>query len=980
MKRAWIGWATVCVTATMASGASFVNWENPHVHPLDKTPDGTKLLAVNTADARLEVFDITSGTPIHMGSVSVGLDPVSVRARTNTEVWVINHISDSFSVVDLSAMNVVKTITTLDEPTDVVFAGTAGRAFVSCSQANTVQVYDPANLAAAPINIAIDAEDPRAMAVSPDGGTVYVAIFESGNGSTLLGGGADGSATIGFPPNVVSNPAGPYGGVNPPPNAGTAFDPPQLPGNPSPPAVGLIVKKNAAGQWMDDNAHDWTALVSGPNAALSGRLPGWDLPDHDVAVIDANSLALTYVNRLMNICMAIAVNPYYGNVTVVGTDGTNEIRFEPIVSGKFTRVEIADVATDTSGTVEIHDLNPHLTYSSQSIPQSQRDLSLGDPRGIVWNAIGTKGYVTGMGSNNIAVIDSDGQRIGITPTIEVGEGPTGLVLDESRDRLYVINKFAATISTIDIVSETQVGQTPLFDPTPPAIKVGRKHLYDTHKNSGLGQIACASCHVDVRMDRLGWDLGAPNGDMKDFNQNCNMGVGLIGGPCEDWHPMKGPMTTQTLQDIIAKEPLHWRGDRDGLEEFNGAFIGLQGDDEMLTTQEMQEFENFLASVYFPPNPFRNFDNSLPTSLPLPGHFTTGRFGPAGLPLPNGNAVTGLSRYRTGNLDRGILQCVTCHTLPTGAGPNLRLQGGNFVQIPPGPNGEKHLGLVSVDGSTNVSIKIPELRNGYEKAGFNTTQLSNRAGFGYVHDGSVDSLERFVSEPVFSVSSNQDVANLTAFLLAFSGSDLPVPAGNGTLFELRGPDSQDTHAAVGRQVTFDGANNNDAAAIGLLNGMLSIANANKVSLVAKGVRGGETRGYSYAGAGNFQSDRTGQSVTATTLRTEAAAGAEITITVVPLGSQTRIGIDRDEDGFFDRDELDACSDPADAASNPNNVVITGNTDGDADVDVFDYYWFAQCDTGPNVAASDACRCTFDFDQDGDVDLVDFSRLQLIFTGP
>ena len=57
-----------------------------------------------------------------------------------------------------------------------------------------------------------------------------------------------------------------------------------------------------------------------------------------------------------------------------------------------------------------------------------------------------------------------------------------------------------------------------------------------------------------------------------------------------------------------------RGDRDGLEEFNGAFVGLQGADATLTAQEMQEFESFLATLHFQPNPHRNFDNTLPTSL------------------------------------------------------------------------------------------------------------------------------------------------------------------------------------------------------------------------------------------------------------------------------------------------------------------------------------------------------------------------------
>jgi hypothetical protein len=31
---------------------------------------------------------------------------------------------------------------------------------------------------------------------------------------------------------------------------------------------------------------------------------------------------------------------------------------------------------------------------------------------------------------------------------------------------------------------------------------------------------------------------------------------------------------------------------------------------------------------------------------------------------------------------------------------------------------------------------------------------------------------------------------------------------------------------------------------------------------------------------------------------------------------RVGVDRDEDGFFDRDELDAGSDPADPSSTPS----------------------------------------------------------------
>ena len=44
------------------------------------------------------------------------------------------------------------------------------------------------------------------------------------------------------------------------------------------------------------------------------------MADHDVAVLDATSWSVDYVNSLMNICMDLAVNPASGQIAVVGTD------------------------------------------------------------------------------------------------------------------------------------------------------------------------------------------------------------------------------------------------------------------------------------------------------------------------------------------------------------------------------------------------------------------------------------------------------------------------------------------------------------------------------------------------------------------------------------------------------------------------------------------------------------------------------------
>ena len=886
-------WPAVADTAL---AQAFVNFETPHVHPLDLAPNGRTLAAVNTSDNRLEIYDVAGGRPVHRSSVFVGLDPVSVRFLTNNIAWVVNHVSDSVSVVHVGQARVLGTIATLDEPADVVFAGRPQRAYVSCSQVDQVMVFNPKNLRAAPRIVEIEGEDPRALAVSGDRLHVYVAVFESGNGSTVLMGGLEDDDDIRdvVPANVVSDPAGPYGGQNPPPNAGSSFNPPMSSAMPSPPPVAQIVKQDERGRWMDDNGADWTAFVSGAQASRSGRPEGWHLIDHDVAVIDTTDLSVSYVEGLMNANMALAVNPRTGAVSVVGTDAINEVRFEPNLNGTFLRVNVA--LAEPSGATSVVDLNPHLTYRAPRIPQAERTKSIGDPRGIAWNGAGTRAYITGMGSNNVIVIDAAGRRKGQRDTIRVGQGPTGVVYHRAQRQLYVLNRFDASISVVDADREVEVERVRFFDPTPPVIRNGRPHLYDTHRTSGLGHVSCGSCHVDARMDRLAWDLGAPNGEMKSMDdQNMTLDDEDFFGN-QQWHPMKGPMTTQTLQDIIGHEPHHWRGDRDGLEEFADAFHGLLGDDAPLGRGKMRQFEDFLATIHFPPNPLRELDNSLPTDVDLTGHFSIGKFSAAGTPLPNGNAQRGLTLFRTAELS-GDADCVTCHSLPTGAGtPARHLGNDQFEDFPLGPNGESHLALIGEDASVQLGFKIPHLRNLYDKVGFETTQARSRAGFGFLHDGSIDSLSRFVS--AFQVDSDQEVADLVALMLSFAGSDFGTAS--GTSVEPPGSPSLDVHAAVGRQVTISGAAQQSAT----IEAMVALARAGDVDLVVKGALEGVERGAVYrAATDDFQIDEAavpGLSLAA--VRELASPVSKLTFTVVPRGSGERIGVDRDRDGVFDFDEM------------------------------------------------------------------------------
>jgi len=848
MRNLVIAFGCVVVAAGGAAGQTFTNWETAVVHPLELTPDAGRLLAVNLPDNRLEVYQIVDGMPLWLGSVALGLDPVTVRARTDGEAWVVNHISDSVNIVDLNSLRVVRTLVVGDEPTDVVFAGTPQRAFVCVSQLNEIRVFDPANLDAAPVGVAIAGEDPRSLAT--DGTRVFAAIFESGTQTTILS------------QFEVSDPAGPYGGLNPPPNAGATFDPPIAGGLPPAPAVGLIVRKDGQGVWRDDNGADWSNLVT------------WDVHDHDVAIVDANTLTTTYATGLMNLNMAIAVRPG-GEVTAVGTEALNHIRFEPKLRGTFVRSVMARVNTTQPVVTATGDLNPHLTYAVASVPPAMRAETIGEPRGVAWNAAGDRGYVAGMGSNNVIAIDAAGGRLG---RAAVGRGPTGLALDEGAQRLYVLNRFDNSISVVDSAAMMEIQRVRYHDATPAVIRTGRPHLYDTQKSSGLGQASCASCHPEARMDQIAWDLGNPAGQMKTRNVQCASFP--VNGPCGDWHPMKGPMVTQLLLGSVGSPPLHWRGDRENLAAFNPTFTELQAADAQLTTAEMNEFSAFLTTIQLPPNPYRNFDGSLKATLPNGGH-------PA--------AATGL-----------LNACGGCH---------FPGQGFNSLLIPAAFRGDSQ------------SFNTSHLRLMHEKVGFDRTRMDNSRGFGFLHDGHTDTLIRLLSHPVFAPGG----ASAT-FAAGAAGDQQRLDVEAFLLSEL--PTQVSTPPSIGEQTTLIDAGNAPPGQVALLDSMTALIDSvtfPRMGLVVKGRVAGEQRGYYYLSGGSFQADRAAQTIASATLRGMAAAGSELTYTMVPDGAKERLGVDRDEDGFYDRDEIDACSDPANALSVPGSPGGDIDRDGDEDVD-------------------------------------------------
>jgi len=316
--------------------AGFTTFESGQVRPLALSPDGGTLFALNTADDRLEIFSVGALGITHTAMVMVGLEPVAVAPRSNSEVWVVNHLSDSVSIVDVgsSPPRVTRTLLVGDEPRDIVFAGPGGnRAFITTAhrgqnnpndpQLTTagvgradVWVFDATNLGSAlggtPLAIVtLFGDTPRALARSTDGNTVYAAAFHSGNQTATVdeavvcnGGFAAAPCTVG---GVT------YPGGLPAPNA-------NIPEDITGPETGLIVKFNpATSHWEDRLGRDWSSAVR------------FSLPDKDVFAIDAMATPPVQTNFFAGVGTIIfnmAVNPVSGTVYVSNTDAHNEVRFE----------------------------------------------------------------------------------------------------------------------------------------------------------------------------------------------------------------------------------------------------------------------------------------------------------------------------------------------------------------------------------------------------------------------------------------------------------------------------------------------------------------------------------------------------------------------------------------------------------------------------------------------------------------------------
>jgi len=553
-------------TPARGQAPRFTHFEARQTHSIALTPDGTRLLAVNSPAGRLAVFDTRQGAaaPVLLAEIAVGLEPVAVRARTNDEVWVVNEVGDSLSIVSLSRGAVVATLAASDEPADVVFA--QGKAFVTCARDSILRVYD-ATTRQELAPIPLDGLDPRALTTDAAGTTVYAAFLLSSNGTTIL------------PKSLAPAPPAP---------ANAAL--------PAAPQTSLIVA-------ADDSRIDFTVL------------------DRDLAEIDAASGTVRrYFSGAGTNLFDVAVHPLSGDLWVANTEALNLVRFEPALRGHFADNRLTRFTADGSSKT-VYDLNPGVDYATLPNAAAQA-TALAQPTGLVFSADGSAAWVAAFGSDRVAKIAPATGEILARVDLRTGggssavmRGPRALVLHPVLPRLYVLNKLADTISVVATETKAAIAEVALSvqDLMPATIRAGRGFLFDA-RLSGNGTASCATCHLDADRDGLAWDLGDPTGAMQTvIGLNNSAHSTLPRGRV--MHPMKGPMVTQTLRGIPSAAILHWRGDKPNVQAFNPTFNNLMGGSQ-IAAADIDAMAAYIHALRHHPNPHRLENGMLPLTFPV----------------------------------------------------------------------------------------------------------------------------------------------------------------------------------------------------------------------------------------------------------------------------------------------------------------------------------------------------------------------------
>ncbi|MFT4541009.1 MAG: DNA-binding beta-propeller fold protein YncE, partial [Planctomycetota bacterium] len=393
------------------------------------------------------------------------------------------------------------------------------------------------------------------------------------------------------------------------------------------------------------------------------QIPGVNaLPDSDLFAINITASPATdaldhsrTVSGLGTMLYNIHHRPGTNELWIPHTEALNAdfVGERNFIAGQVVRNRIAVVKANNGSLVNMIDLDALAPAIDQRCST---------PTHVSFSPDGTRAFVTGYGSDSMAVLDLNGPHVSWAGTIDIqrqnlypdGAGPRASRINFTGEQMWIYNKGENSYARVFLAD---LPGTPNFeylspkarsngwDPTPADINQGRIHFIRTD-NSLSQTSSCDSCHSDGGSDGLAWDLSAyldPEGTPAD----------QLAFPMD----LKGPMVSQPLRHLREVGPFHWRGDNKSLQDFDNIFVTLlerheNGQSGTLTV-DFRYLSQFLEHLAVPANPMQAMDRVYTSDQLL------------GADLFMNLAV------------RDNLRCVDCHSLPLGTSGEIvdHLDGG-----------------------------------------------------------------------------------------------------------------------------------------------------------------------------------------------------------------------------------------------------------------------------------------------------------------
>lgn len=617
-------------------------------------------------------------------------------------------------------------------------------------------------------------------------------------------------------------------------------------------------------------------VVAGPKGILDLEDPSIGLvplPDYDLFHIDPQSGSVAEVSKdAGTLLFGHGINPATGEFWQLNIESLNknpDLQSEPAVKGRFVRnrISISSLPQPGSGAVK----------PTKFINLDEHGLGnpIGQPYCVEFSKLGFAA-VAGTLTDNVLILNASGVPaiyLDASNGIPVGAIPRGLEL-AFEQILYV---YCWGTNTVEVFNLTQFPIAKFasldlgHDPSP--YKAGREIFFDGH-NSEKGNASCASCHIEGRTDLMVWNLS------------------------DDLLDDKGPMTTQILTGIAKSAPYHWRGERPELVDFNGAFEGLLGGEQLDTSPgaEFDQFRAYLDSLHSPANPLQDERRLLNAS-----------FGDVQANGRKGDAVRGQDLFFEFS-NPGQPTCVACHQLPVGSSGDT-VPGSLSDKFPKRVNSNpphfqelwrKEQPLTTITVAPSTTYDVATLGSGYARAGI-VADLFTFVDQTFLFNEQVKSdLVEFVHQADQGLApAVHRAVLLSAENFKFAADEVKnylIPqaeAGNCgiAVFDAGGDDRR--WAFDLRQKLFLSQDPSEAGLT--LSELLSTASSNSARYIVLGLPVGMERRFAL----DFDDDG-------------LVNGAELIAGTDPLRR------DSDNDGHYDGPELNAGSDPLNEASLPSDA--------------------------------------------------------------